>query len=295
MHRDLEAVHNLYNDEDLLFFANTGVMSQPVNKQNYNQLTTTQLFAHNHMQRETKRVDPYDEASGTGVLGRMADILNERGHNVGSFSVDRYSVALVGEPGASGAPMIVNRNGVPDTHLDDTTDYLASLHKETDADSGYFGETWSASLIESLGTNQALGNALQNTEVGTDFPDSYLARQLKTVARLIATRETRGVDTDTFYVETGGESIHEKLFGLNGSLSPNIFFSHPIYFTILSGFDMHANVEEDLSNRFIEVNEGIEAFVVELKRMGVWNNVTTIQTSDFARTLNPNGGDGTGK
>jgi uncharacterized protein (DUF1501 family) len=27
--------------------------------------------------------------------------------------------------------------------------------------------------------------------------------------------------------------------------------------------------------------------------MNVWNNVTLIQTSDFARTLNPNGGDGT--
>ncbi len=25
----------------------------------------------------------------------------------------------------------------------------------------------------------------------------------------------------------------------------------------------------------------------------IWNNVTLIQTSDFARTLNPNGGDGT--
>ena len=34
---------------------------------------------------------------------------------------------------------------------------------------------------------------------------------------------------------------------------------------------------------------------VELKLMGLWNNVVTIQTSDFARTLNPNSGDGTGE
>ena len=27
--------------------------------------------------------------------------------------------------------------------------------------------------------------------------------------------------------------------------------------------------------------------------MNVWNNITVIQTSDFGRTLNPNGGDGT--
>ena len=64
---------------------------------------------------------------------------------------------------------------------------------------------------------------------------------------------------------------------------------------IILGFDTHANVEENLSKRFIEVNEGIQAFTEELKKMGLWNNVVTIQTSDFARTLHPNSGDGTGK
>jgi cullin-associated NEDD8-dissociated protein 1 len=48
-----------------------------------------------------------------------------------------------------------------------------------------------------------------------------------------------------------------------------------------------------LSNRFKEVNDGIEAFVSELQNMGLWDNVALIQVSDFARTLNPNSGDGT--
>ncbi len=30
-----------------------------------------------------------------------------------------------------------------------------------------------------------------------------------------------------------------------------------------------------------------------MKMAGLWNNVTVVQTSDFARTLNPNSGDGT--
>ena len=46
IHPDLPAVRDLYNDEDLLFFANTGVMSQPVTKENYSVLTSVQLFAH---------------------------------------------------------------------------------------------------------------------------------------------------------------------------------------------------------------------------------------------------------
>ncbi len=41
------------------------------------------------------------------------------------------------------------------------------------------------------------------------------------------------------------------------------------------------------------MNEGFEAFAGEMKNMGLWSNVTVIQTSDFARTLNPNSGDGT--
>lgn len=94
LHPELPIVKQLYEDGDMAFFANTGVLSQPVNKDNYYVLTNTQLFAHNHMQRETKRIDPYETASGTGILGRMADILTSEGHNVGSFSVDRFSGEL---------------------------------------------------------------------------------------------------------------------------------------------------------------------------------------------------------
>lgn len=64
-------------------------------------------------------------------------------------------------------------------------------------------------------------------------------------------------------------------------------------YLFLQGFDTHSNIEENLSNRFIEVNEGFQAFAAELKIMGLWKSVTTIQVSEFARTLNPNSGAGT--
>ncbi len=232
IHPELPAIQQLYNDGDLMFFANTGVMTQvrlyemnrntpflcrrlfltlipflqkPVNKFNYWVLTNTQLFAHNHQQRETKRVDPYDSDQGTGVIGRMADILNGLDHNVGSFSVDRFSVALVGTPGVSLTPMIVNRDGVPKVYLgDELAETLPLLHNSSSPDSGFFGETWSNELMSSLETNNLLGAELENVTTTTTFPTSYLSIQLQTVARLIATREARGVDTDTFYIETFG-------------------------------------------------------------------------------------------
>ena len=55
---------------------------------------------------------------------------------------------------------------------------------------------------------------------------------------------------------------------------------------------MHADVENKLEILFTELNDAFHAFSEEMKALNVWNNVTVIQTSDFARTLNPNGSDG---
>ena len=60
-----------------------------------------------------------------------------------------------------------------------------------------------------------------------------------------------------------------------------------------TGFDTHADVEENLARLFEHLDEAFGAFAREMKANQLWNNVTLIQTSDFARTLNPNGGLGT--
>ena len=205
LHPELPGIKALYDDQDLLFFANTGVLSEPVDKDNYYALTNTQLFAHNHMQRETKRIDPYETSSGTGVLGRMADVLIREGHNVGSFSVDGFSVALAGKPGEAGSPMIVNRNGVSTVHLDDTKAILPHLHNITQSNSGYFAETWSSSLMDSIGTNELLKSELEKAATHVAFPDTRLGSTLETVSKLITTRDIRGADMDIFYIERGGK------------------------------------------------------------------------------------------
>jgi len=264
IHSSLKTVRQLYLDGDLSFFANTGVLTAPVTKLNYYKVTKTQLFAHDQMQLETKCVDPLQRQSNTGVLGRMTDVLTKKGHVVGSFSLDRYSVSILGQPGVSAAPMIVSSgNGVTPFYASNTLrGLIPTLHKQSQVDSGYFSEAWSNALMQSINVNELLSTALLNVSTSSVFPNTYLGQQLRTVARLIATRTKRGVDTDTFYVEIGG-------------------------------FDTHADVEINLVNRFTEVDSAISAFASELKNMGVWNNVTVIQTSDFARTLAPNSGDGT--
>ena len=58
------------------------------------------------------------------------------------------------------------------------------------------------------------------------------------------------------------------------------------------GYDTHSDVEEALNNLFAHLNGAITSFSEEMNTRDLWDNVTIIQTSDFARTLNPNGGDG---
>ena len=166
---------------------------------------------------------------------------------------------MVGEPGITESPIIISNRGVTPLYFDDKgKELIPNLHNTSDIDGGIFADTWSASLMKAIGTNNLLTDQLSGTSTTTEFPNNHLGYSLNTVARLIKTREVRGVDVDTFYIETGG-------------------------------FDTHADVEENLNRLFSEMNEALGAFTSEMKALDVWDDVTLIQTSDFARTLNPNG------
>ena len=92
--------------------------------------------------------------------------------------------------------------------------------------------------MKALDINDLLKEKIADATTKTAFPETYFGRQLETVAKLISTREDRGADKDFFYVELGG-------------------------------FDTHSDVEERLSERFMEANAALEAFQVELKHASV--------------------------
>jgi len=136
------------------------------------------------------------------------------------------------------------------------------LNNATESDSGFFAETWSDTLVSSLDTNDFLYDLLESTQVNTTFPDTNLGRQLQTVSRMIATHKDRGENTNFFFVQKGG-------------------------------FDTHGDLGDRLIELFSDLNGALTAFVEELKRIGMWDKVTLMQTSEFARTVKPNSGNGT--
>ena len=262
LHPRLDAVQQMYNDGDMLFFANTGVLTKETDKANYGRDTVTQLFAHNMMQRAAQRVDPLKEKDGTGILGRIADALSKKGLSVGLYSIEQNSVSLIGEPGISQSPFILSRSGLtrfnPSPSSETMRDRINSINEATEADSGVFGDLWSSSLLTSLYNNELLYDTLDQIETVTTFPNSYLGSQLGMVAKMIKTREARGVDADAFFLATGG-------------------------------WDTHTEVNARVDNLYNDVDNSFAAFADEMKLDGMWDNVTVIETSDFARTLNPNG------
>lgn len=263
VHPQLEYVQKMFNDGDLLFFANTGVLTKEVNKENYWKETETRLFAHNFMQQAAQRVDPLKKEDATGILGRMRDALTRKGLSVGAFSINARSISLIGEPGLTASPMILTGNGIttfneaPSSENMDAT--IALLNGKTNATStGVFGDWYSDTLVKSLSHNQLLYDTLTGKETEHSFPNSHLGRQLEMAAKMISSREERGTDADMFFLSTGG-------------------------------WDTHSNVLMNQVRLFGGVDEAFKSFALEMKSNEIWDHVTLIQTSDFARTLTQNG------
>jgi uncharacterized protein (DUF1501 family) len=263
VHPRLGSVKDLFNDGDMLFFANTGVLTVLTDKENYWRDTETQLFAHNHMQVAAQRVDPLKNEDGTGVLGRIRDKLTEKGLSVGAFSIDVNSVSLIGKPGVASSPLILSNGGVVRFNEAPSSDNMIAdikaLNGEVTPESGVFGDWYSDVLLESLEHNDLLFETLDGKTTSVTFPNSHLGRQLGMVAKMIDSRGVRGTDADMFFLSTGG-------------------------------WDTHSEVLMNQDRLFTDVNEAFKAFADEMKAKGDWDKVTVIETSDFARTLTQNGG-----
>jgi uncharacterized protein (DUF1501 family) len=97
-----------------------------------------------------------------------------------------------------------------------------------------------------------------------------LAAELRSIASMIAARDTLGVKRQVFYVSIGGFDNHGDQFkDSNNSATP-----------ILSG--LHSDLLK-------QVDEALTWFYNWTKAQGLSGNVTTFTMSDFGRTLTSNG------
>jgi len=265
IHPSLSVLHSLYQDGDAIFLANTGVLFEPVTKDNWRKKTRTQLFAHNVQNRDTQQVDVYQEIGGTGVVGRMADALTNLGYNTGSFALADDKKSLVGEPLQSPAIYDLNEKVLKAFSAQFSNSrfnmVVGKINNATDIESGIFGKTWSQLLDQSLTQMRDLVDGTKNVNVSESFPNNGIGNQLKIVSSAIQARDTLKTNRQFFMARQ-------------------------------EGFDSHANYD-NLNRNFAQINEALSSFVKEMKSLGVWDNVLILVGSEFSRTLTPNSNGGT--
>lgn len=113
-------------------------------------------------------------------------------------------------------------------------------------------------LADTQKSAQYLHQELNRTKAQRAFPPNDFGKDLRTIAELILSDcETR------------------------------------IYYTTLTGFDTHVNQMNAHQNKLRVLNEGLDAFVNELKDRNRWNEVTILVFSEFGRRVQQNASNGT--
>jgi uncharacterized protein (DUF1501 family) len=266
LHQSLPFIRSLYEDNDLAFLANVGVLQQPLTKDNWRQnMDMTQLFAHNTQQDEINFLDIFYAEAGRGACGRMLDILSEKGYNPGAISTK--GIASILRSDLLTTVVVDPKSGYqkfnPTSQLtSDVSDKVKEVNAASSIHSSFFGETWSNILLRSMSENELLFEKFDATEVDTLFPETDLGMQLEMVAKVMKTKDLRGTDRDVFNVR-------------------------------IDGFDSHSDVDVSLTERLTTLNDGLEAFVTEMKDyQDLWDDVTIVVVSEFGRTLKGNTGSG---
>ncbi|CAE6922516.1 unnamed protein product [Symbiodinium natans] len=265
IHHELNIFKELYDNKELAFAANVGSLVESLDKAAFSNGFGERcigLFSHSDQQRAAQTLTCQSPtAASKGAGGRLADALAS-----GSKKLKTMSFSLVGsQPWPQGLETnaeIIN-DGEPiglrsKKQLQVVIDNITSIKH-----GNMYCEEYSQKLTAALDFNEQLTSSLRNAELATSFSTDNrgLTRQLREVARLIASRAERKVERDLFFVQIGG-------------------------------FDNHQSVERNLANRFDEVDHGFKRFVAEMKAQNMFDKVVMATHSDFARTLTPNSGAG---
>lgn len=211
IHPDMPFIKELYDEGSLAFLANVGIVDTiEMDKNNYDAVSVSTLFGHNTMQKETRLIDPYRKERGTGIFGRLSEVLTGKGFHTSGISIDNPSDATF-TSGEAPDPLTISRRGFAEFYPRpaseesfDIQDHAEFLNAKADLYTNVFGESWSEKFLSGADRAKTMNEFLEATSLGQQWiRQSALSEQLSTVARLMQTQRQRGVDRDMFYMDSG--------------------------------------------------------------------------------------------
>ena len=259
-------IKKLYDEEDALFFANTGVMTEAgVDRHNFVRergRLPKALFGHNTMTRYTQNLDANNFDNNLGVIGRMMDNLQGQGASTASYSVDAGRNADSLTPRNSTPYDVISHDGV--TKLGEYTNRSIGAPVQeltSQVSASPLAETWASQLRSSIVRTDALEEVLANAPplkqaFKAESMESKIGKSAKQVAKLISINKDKH-ERNAFHIKLGG-------------------------------FDAHNSFEET-GYRLAYVDKALESFEQEMKLQGVWDQVVVVPASDFGRTVQSNG------
>lgn len=270
-------------------------IASPEEYSKYSHKHPDNLFAHNAQQVQWQ-TSIAEEWRGSGWGGRMADLLHAgyngdaskasmsislSGVNLFQLGVSPHTATFALKKG--GAPPLAGfgkRNKDYGYALSNGSTFDAPKYKDSVegksletieslmrlTNENLFEDVYAQRLSSSRRVSDVLGKALSNADADKDVDydaifknveNLDLGKQLKTIAKLIAS------DAD-------------------------IGNRRQIYFAKIGGYDTHGNMLEAHSRLMDELSQSLLAFRNALKKSKKWDKTVAFTASDFGRTLRPN-------
>lgn len=275
LHPSCTDLAKMFNQQELAFVCNLGNLVEPTTRQSILDSTATlppQLYSHSdqQLQYQSEPVKPFRYGWG----GRTAELLKEynqsanisplislSGLNTFQVSLDnQFSTYAMSRTGAvaltkftGNRKYLVNQNF---TSVNESSHLMIKKYRDV------FNSAKQAEVIVNTTFATAEQNSVDYDGIfsAANAATSKIGESLKTVAKMIAGRQS----------------------------SSN---NRPIYFVEMAGFDTHQNLLVNQQELLNELNNAISAFRNALVEQGDFDKALTFIGSEFGRTLTPNGDD----
>ncbi|WP_440877434.1 DUF1501 domain-containing protein [Thalassotalea sp. PLHSN55] len=272
MHPACADLATLFNDQEMSVLCNIGNLNVPTTREQFLDKSVSlpeQLFSHSDQQRQFQS-DPSTKFT-FGWGGRAAELLTS--YNTGSvsplisvsglnsFQVTKNSVINPYVMSSTGLTKLDGYNGQRQTMLENAFDSVSdSDHLMVQKYRDVFSSARGAQTIIGSAFNQADANGVDYDSVfsAADSNNTKTSKRLKTIAKMIAGRESTGNN-------------------------------RPVFFVQVNGFDTHQNLLADHSLLMSELNDALKGFRDALVAQGDFDKVLTFVGSEFGRTFTPNG------
>lgn len=317
---------DLWDDGDLVFIHDVGIVNEPTSKEDYLantvELQPVNLFAHDKQQELWQTAEVHKTNSGTGWLGRTANLMDpffddqsedpiynpERIVDSGSFSLIGTDVQTVSYPNMFSVnyPPIVFReaearkeSNASDADVQSTSEKLRHENSDPDPLTPQTNKIIQSFIDIYNDSIDSQSDASNNIYTWND-DDSVTSEQKNEIEAIFTTNvaemETAAEALDIYNPSSTwiyiSRSIAEILYS---SKSEGYNQRRQSIFAGYGGWDNHTDLRTAEDKLLLQVNYAVKALVEFLKHPSVdmYDDVAIMHQSDFNRTMSSNNTAGT--